>query len=176
MSRVFSFRNWWDEADPGLILGARPNHTDAQQLARLGVTGVVNTCDEYAGPKESYKKLDVEQLYLPTIDFTHPRIDDVETAVEFITRHVNQGGRVYVHCKAGRARSATMAICWLIDFRKMDPVEAQNHLVQIRHQVNRRLLNRPVVQEFIRRRENTRDSHAKQDPAFQPGGQPETGT
>ncbi|MEC9091351.1 MAG: dual specificity protein phosphatase family protein [Planctomycetota bacterium] len=151
MSRVFTFRNWWDEADPGLLLGARPSPNDAEQLAQLGVTGVVNTCDEYKGPKSTYAKLKIEQLYIPTIDFTHPRIEDVEAAVEFITSHVNQGGRVYVHCKAGRARSATVAICWLIGFRKMDPAEAQNHLVRIRHQVNRRLLSRPVVQEFIKR-------------------------
>lgn len=151
MSKVLHIRRWWDVADEGLILGARPNANDAQKLAELGVTGVVNTCDEYEGPKAAYASHGIEQLHVPTVDFTHPRIEDVEASVDFITRHVEDGGKVYVHCKAGRARSATMAICWLIAYRKMDPQAAQEHLLKIRHQVNPRLLNRPVVQEFIRR-------------------------
>lgn len=155
MSKVFSFRNWWDTVDEGLILGARPNHQDAQKLAELGVTGVVNTCDEYAGPTSTYETHSIEQLHIPTIDFTHPKIDDVEAAVSFINKHVENGGKAYVHCKAGRARSATVAICWLIDSKKMDPEKAQQLLLDVRHQVNPRLLRRPVVQEFIRRRANS---------------------
>ena len=158
MSKVLRFRNWWDEADKSLILGARPNARDAHKLADLGVTGVVNTCDEYEGPVDAYEKLKIEQLHIPTIDFTHPSIGDVEAAVDFITEQVEKGGKVYVHCKAGRARSATVAICWLIDYLKMDPEEAQKHLLQIRHQVNPRLLQRPVVQEFIRRRSSPEQS------------------
>ena len=125
---------------------------NAQKLAELGVTGVVNTCDEYQGPKSTYAVHHIEQLHIPTIDFTHPKIDDVEAAVSFITQQVEKGGKAYVHCKAGRARSATVAICWLIDFKKMDPEKAQQLLLDVRHQVNPRLLRRPVVQEFIRRR------------------------
>lgn len=155
MSKVLHFRNWWDEADEGLILGARPNAKDATKLAELGVTGVVNTCDEYEGPVDAYRELNIQQLHIPTIDFTHPSIDAVESAVDFITEEVERGGRVYVHCKAGRARSATVAICWLMDYRKMAPEEAQKHLLKIRHQVNPRLLQRPVVQEFIRRRSSS---------------------
>lgn len=154
MSKCLHIRRWWDEADEGLLLGARPNPSDARKLADLGVTGVVNTCEEYEGPKDVYAEYGIEQLYVPTIDFTHPSIEDVEASVAFITKHVENGGRAYVHCKAGRARSATMAICWLIDYRNMDPAKAQQHLLDIRHQVNPRLLQRPVVQEFIRRRKS----------------------
>lgn len=152
MSKVFSFRNWWDVVDDALVLGARPNNTDAEQLSAIGVTGVVNTCDEYAGPGSVYEKQGIEQLHIPTIDFTHPLIDDVEAAVDFITRHANDGGRVYVHCKAGRARSATVAICWLMDYRKMSGKAAQQLLLKVRHQVNKHLLSRPVVIEFQKRR------------------------
>lgn len=152
MSRVFSFRNWWDQVDEGLLLGARPSSKDAKLLSDLGVTGVVNTCDEYAGPVAAYQELGIEQLHIPTIDFTHPKLVDVEAAVDFISKQVDAGGIAYVHCKAGRARSATVAICWLMEYRKMAPEAAQLHLLQVRHQVNPRLLKRPVVQQFIEKR------------------------
>jgi atypical dual specificity phosphatase len=153
MAKVLGKRNWWDEVDPALILGARPNRNDATKLAGLGVTGVVNTCEEYEGPVDRYQDYQIQQLHIPTIDFTHPRIEDVEKAVEFITSHAEKGGRVYVHCKAGRARSATVAICWLMQYRHMSGQQAQERLLRARQHVNRRLLNRPVVIEFQRRRE-----------------------
>lgn len=152
MSKVFSFRNWWDVVDEALVLGARPNRIDAEQLGQIGVTGVVNTCDEYAGPISIYNRHGIEQLHIPTIDFTHPLIEDVECAVDFISKHADNGGRVYVHCKAGRARSATVAICWLMEYRKMSGLDAQQLLLNVRHQVNKRLLSRPVVIEFQKRR------------------------
>ena len=56
MSKVLNQRNWWDDVDDALILGARPNSTDAEKLVEIGVTGVVNTCDEYSGPIHVYEK------------------------------------------------------------------------------------------------------------------------
>ena len=35
-------------------------------LAAFQVTGVVNMCDEFAGPVDEYKKYGIQQLYLPT--------------------------------------------------------------------------------------------------------------
>jgi len=153
MSKVLNQRNWWDDVDDALILGARPNSTDAEKLVEIGVTGVVNTCDEYSGPIHVYEKHGIEQLHIPTVDFTHPFIQDVESAVDFISRHADDGGCVYVHCKAGRARSATVAVCWLMEYRKMSGDAAQQLLLENRHQVNKRLLSRPVVIEFQQRRQ-----------------------
>lgn len=34
--------------------------------------------------------------------------------VDFINKNVDKGGVVYVHCKAGRSRSATLVCCYLM--------------------------------------------------------------
>lgn len=67
---------------------------------------MVNTCEEYAGPVVEYAEHGIEQLRIPTTDFTHPRMEDVERAVEFVQDHAQRGETVYIHCKAGRAQSA----------------------------------------------------------------------
>jgi atypical dual specificity phosphatase len=41
-------------------------------------------------------------------------------------------------------------ICWLIKYKRMSPEEAQQHLIRCRPHVNAKLLERPVVQQFIR--------------------------
>ena len=87
---------------------------------------------------------------MPTIDFTHPAYDDVSKAVAFIEEQTKAGKIVYIHCKAGRGRSATVAICWLMHHFKISASDAQRLLLEKRPHINPRLPSRPVVQKFER--------------------------
>lgn len=149
LGRVIRIRHWWDRIDDVLILGAMPFAGDVQKLFNEKVRGVVNTCDEYAGPKAEYERLGVEQLRIPTIDFNPPQYEDIVSAIEFIESFANRGESVYVHCKAGRARSATVAICWLMKRYGMTPEEGQRLLLEKRPHVHKRLPEREVVQRFF---------------------------
>ncbi|MEM9364353.1 MAG: phosphatidylglycerophosphatase and protein-tyrosine phosphatase 1 family protein [Planctomycetota bacterium] len=148
LGRVLKIRPWWDFIDDQVILGARPLNRDVVTLRELGVRAVVNTCEEYVGPLELYGANKIEQLYIPTTDFTHPKLEDVIKAVAFVQAHAERGNVTYIHCKAGRARSATIAMCWLMAHRGMSADEAQQHLLSRRPHVNTKLTERPVVNEF----------------------------
>ena len=148
LGRVLKLRNWWDEVDEKVLIGAMPFARDVSALAKLGVTGVVNTCQEYAGPVAQYQEAGIEQLRVPTIDFTHPTLESVQRAVEFMEQQVASGGAVYVHCKAGRARSGTVVVCWLMHSKKWSRQQAQAHLLKQRPHANPRIAERPVVIEF----------------------------
>lgn len=148
LARVFKRRNWWDSIDPNVIVGAYPFARDVQAMSAAGVRAVVNTCEEYDGPRVQYERHGIEQLRIPTTDFTHPRLADVEMAVEFVEQHAAAGDVVYIHCKAGRARSATVAICWLMKYRNLNADQAQSLLLKSRPHINPRLTSRPVVREF----------------------------
>lgn len=151
LGRILKVRHWWDFVDAHVIVGAMPFARDVGQLDEQGVRAVVNTCEEYAGPVAEYAQRGIEQLRIPTTDFTHPQYDDVARAVEFVEAHAQRGETVYIHCKAGRARSATVAMCWLMKYRDMTPAQAQQRLLQRRPHVNPRLTERPVVVEYARR-------------------------
>ena len=148
LGRWLKVRNWWDEVDDDIVLGAFPFARDVKQMAAVGVKGVVNTCEEYCGPTEQYEKYGIEQFRMPTVDFTHPSLEDVTAAVAFIESQVAKGHRVYIHCKAGRARSATVAICWLMHSQGITSSAAQQKLTDARPHVNQHLTDRPVVQRF----------------------------
>lgn len=150
LGRVLRIRRWWDEIDEHCILGAVPLRGDPLRLKALGVTGVVNMCEEYAGPTREYDGLGIEQLWLPTTDFQHPTAEKVNQGAEFIERHKQRGGRVYVHCKAGRARSATIVLWWLVRFGGLSPAAAQSKLLERRQHVNPRVDQRPVIVELYR--------------------------
>lgn len=149
LGRVLHRRDWWDEVDPCVILGALPLKRDVPKLASLDVRAVINMCQEYAGPTTAYQTYQIEQLWLPTVDFNPPSLDSVRRGVEFLYQKTSKSQRVYVHCKAGRARSATIVICWLVKHKGMSPEQAQAHLLTCRPHVNPRLLSRPVVREYL---------------------------
>ena len=149
LGRILKVRNWWDRIDPHVIVGALPFARDVDRMHSAGVRAVVNTCEEYPGPVREYERVGIEQFHMPTTDFTHPSLDDVSRAVEFVQEHAAAGETVYIHCKAGRARSATVAICWLIKYRQMSPEDAQQHLLKSRPHTNPHLTERPVVKEFV---------------------------
>lgn len=148
LGRILKTRDWWNEIDPGVLLGARPFQRDVPILKQLGVGAIVNTCEEFPGFPEDYRRWGIEQLYIPTVDFTHPSRQSIDEAITFIDAERAQGKKVYIHCKAGRGRSATIAICWLMHTRGMSLEQAQQHLLQCRPHVNARLTERPVVQQY----------------------------
>ncbi len=158
LGRILKVRNWWDHIDPHVVVGAFPFAGDVKAMRDAGVRAVVNTCEEYCGPVAEYERYGIVQLHIPTTDFTHPSLDDVERAVEFVQEHVAKDEIVYIHCKAGRARSATIAICWLMKYRGLSMQEAQAKLLECRPHINPRLTERPVVQEFARRLQDSSSS------------------
>ena len=109
--------NYWTTVDDTLYLGCAPMGIlgHPSQLHKLGVRGVINMCYEYDGPKNYYSDLGIKQLHLPTVDHFEPSVSQISQAVQFIQEHKNRGEKVYVHCKAGHGRAASVAMCWMMN-------------------------------------------------------------
>ena len=125
-------REWWSRIDDSVIMGALPLPMQVGRLSRHGVRHVINMCDEYGGPWRSYRRFGIEQLRLPTPDYTPPTLENVRRALAFIRAHGDSRHPVYVHCKSGRGRSATVALCWLISEHGITPPEAEALLLKRR--------------------------------------------
>lgn len=141
-------RHWWDEIDPGVYLGAAPTRTQLVRLHALGVRGIVNLCLADELPAIDYAGLGLECLRLPTIDRTPPTSAHLQQALDFIARHRAANDRVYVHCRAGRGRGATIALCWLMQSRGLAPAAAYAELLKQRLQIDPALDRREVVTRF----------------------------
>lgn len=85
-----------------------------QALHNIHVRGVVNMCSEYAGPEAAYKELRMKQLRLPSVDHYEPDLQYMKDAVQFIEDCKSKNEKVYIHCKAGHGRAASIALCWLM--------------------------------------------------------------
>ena len=124
MERV-SNRSWYDRIDNKVILGALPFRSEytKQMIEKENIKGVVSMNEDYelalfSHQTEGWSKLGVEFLQLSTTDiFSAPSQAKLQRGVQFISEVTGRpgGGSVYVHCKAGRTRSATLVGCYLMD-------------------------------------------------------------
>ncbi|KAM4721869.1 phosphatidylglycerophosphatase and protein-tyrosine phosphatase 1 isoform 2-T2 [Rhinophrynus dorsalis] len=123
-----SRRKWYDRIDDTVILGALPFR---------GMS------------REEWKALGVEQLRLSTVDFTGvPTLEHIQQGVEFIHKHQLIGNSIYIHCKAGRSRSATMVAAYLIQRHKWKPDVATAFIASIRPHIVIRSGQRQILETF----------------------------
>ncbi|XP_015719938.1 phosphatidylglycerophosphatase and protein-tyrosine phosphatase 1 isoform X2 [Coturnix japonica] len=118
-----SRRPWFHRIDRAVLLGALPLRSRSQR---------------------EWEALGVEQLRLDTVDLSGvPTLENLHKGVEFILKHRERGHSVYVHCKAGRSRSATVVAAYLIQLHHWSPQEAIEAIAKIRPHI---LIRRKQVQ------------------------------
>ncbi|CAD6192039.1 unnamed protein product [Caenorhabditis auriculariae] len=150
---------WYNRIDESLILGAMPFKSMRSELVEKENVGGVVCCTEDFELKAAYqamedqdwKELGVEFHAVPMKDFvgsaSRPEIDET---VQFMESVAAKGKSVYVHCKAGRTRSATVATCYLMKTRSWMPNVAFEFLRDRRHQVLLRNAQWRTVNEYRR--------------------------
>ncbi|RIK66008.1 MAG: hypothetical protein DCC65_11245 [Planctomycetota bacterium] len=127
----------WEQSawvTPNLAIGSLPSAGDLRRMAAEGVTAVVNMCEEYGGNVTLLASLGVGQLHLPTLDYHCPSEPHLLSGIPYIRDRLAEGGKVLVHCKAGRGRSAIMILCYLMAERRISAAAALEILRRARPQ------------------------------------------
>lgn len=107
---------WWHEVAPNLVVGGIPfpSRRDVDALAALGTRAVLSCCGEYLDDEGAYRRLGIELTYVPTLDDFAVSEEKLARSVEWITARVRAGTKVYLHCAAGRGRSVSVALAYLV--------------------------------------------------------------
>ncbi|KAG6489739.1 phosphatidylglycerophosphate phosphatase PTPMT2-like isoform X1 [Zingiber officinale] len=143
--------HWWDQIDEFLLLGAVPFPSDVPRLKKLGVGGVITLNEPYETlvPNSLYYAHGIEHLLIPTRDYLFaPSLGDICLAVDFIHRNSSNGKITYVHCKAGRGRSTTIVLCYLVQHKQMTPTAAYQYVKTNRPRVHLASSQWKAVQDF----------------------------
>ncbi|WOG94307.1 hypothetical protein DCAR_0313600 [Daucus carota subsp. sativus] len=154
-NRVEPEFRWWDEIDQFLLLGAVPFPGDVPKLKLLGVGGVITLNEAYETlvPTELFKACGIDHLVIPTRDYLFaPSFADINRAVDFIHRNASCGKTTYVHCKAGRGRSTTVVLCYLVEYKHMTPATALEYVRSRRPRVLLAPSQWKAVKEFKQHR------------------------
>ncbi|KAF6105744.1 protein tyrosine phosphatase mitochondrial 1 [Phyllostomus discolor] len=98
---------------------------------------------------KEWRQVGVEQLRLSTVDMTGiPTLANLQKGVQFALKYQSLGQSVYVHCKAGRSRSATMVAAYLIQVHNWSPEEAIGAITRIRSHIHVRPGQLEILKEF----------------------------
>lgn len=132
---------WYNRIDEHVILGALPMPFMTQELVKENVKGVIALNEEYElrhfyNTENEWQKYGIKTLNIPTQDlFAAPSLANLKSAVDFIECIKSENGSVYVHCKAGKTRSTTVVMCYLMKNRLLHPNDAFNIIKAKRPQI-----------------------------------------
>lgn len=116
MSRWFRTYGFADVYD-GLVVGAIPlDVEDVRTLQWIGVERILNLVGdkEYTeGARQmvvaTLADAEIQEHRIPIVDYGSLSIDVLNEAVTVVNRWLDDGHTVYLHCRAGWQRSATVA-------------------------------------------------------------------
>lgn len=137
-------RHWYDRVDDKVIIGALPwlslkeeliHKENVRNVVSMNENFELNWLKGWVANKEDWTNSNVNFLQLATQDiFETPSQDKLKIGVDFIMSS-KKGESVYVHCKAGRTRSATLVCCYLMTRNNWSPEQAGELLATKRPQL-----------------------------------------
>lgn len=116
--------DWWNPIDQHIVLGAiplGPEHAE-RLVEQEEISAVLTMLEDFEVAKGLVEPISAQQwadkkidhLQIQAKDFIGVPVDQIQEGVAFLEKHINQGKKVYVHCKAGRGRSATIVVAYLL--------------------------------------------------------------
>jgi len=110
-----------------IYLGGDSGANDFARLSGLGITHILNVSDCIPNYYESTSN--ITYMRVPIADCGSIILKDYFPKVfKFITSALESRGHILVHCFAGKSRSASFVIAYLMHYHKMNYIDAFRHV------------------------------------------------
>lgn len=152
---------WWSHIAPfKLYLGALPlkNEGHLERISELGVTRVLSMVENFEiedgwlnipVKKEDWEEKGIEVMHIEAVDFLPLKWEEIDCGVDYLAEMLENGETVYVHCKAGRGRSATIVIVYLMKFHHLSFDEAYKFVHEQRPQINLNIQQKEAIFDYF---------------------------
>lgn len=98
-----------------LAVGHAPmSYPELDSLREQGIDAILNLCGEFCDLHEIEQKHGFEVHYLPVADEEAPRLEELETALNWLDEAIYLGKKVLVHCRFGIGRTGTVITSYLL--------------------------------------------------------------
>ena len=98
-----------------LAVGYAPrSHEHLETIRSQGITAIVNLCAECYDLHHTEKNAGFDLYYMAIPDEEAPTLEDLETALAWVTERLSSGKKVLVHCRFGIGRTGTFVAAYLM--------------------------------------------------------------
>ncbi|WP_224367969.1 protein-tyrosine phosphatase family protein [Hyalangium versicolor] len=126
----------FDWLTPQMAVGGRfPIEAAEHLVSQLGIRYVVDLRVEDCDDEHLLREHGITLLHLPTHDLRAVSLPMLRDGVQWVTKHLSRGHKVYIHCAHGVGRSAMLALCVLVA-QGDSPLEALTRAKRARWQVS----------------------------------------
>jgi atypical dual specificity phosphatase len=153
MSKFWNVQ-WWHNITSNIILGAIPLHNanHMELLKQENVGAVLSLLEDFEMTPTLYlcpvscsdwlnNNIQFMQIKVP--DSYGVSLDDIKKCISYLCENIKNNKKCYIHCKAGRGRSASIVLCYLLHniyetegiITKDDVQKTYEHLTNIRNEV-----------------------------------------
>ena len=169
LSYNFMDGDWWNNIGSNIILGAIPLHNSnhLELLKKENVGAVLSLVEDfemngvlYFKPisKEDWERNNIHHLQIQVEDSGGLRVDDFKKCMEYISKNIRENRKVYIHCKAGRGRSASVVLCYLLwniyndkgNITEQDISVTYDYLKKLRNEVSINDDQFITIKEFVK--------------------------
>lgn len=142
---------WWSQITENIFLGALPLQKHLPQFEGLGISCVVTLVEPFeqrdslvASPLryKHYLEKGIDNQSFPTPDFRPMSLVTLYDATCYLKTFLDSGCKAYIHCKAGRGRSAAVVMAYLTLFGGYTYEKAEALILQKRPHID--LVNKAV--------------------------------
>lgn len=138
--------SWWSDINSQLILGAEPlnNKGHLNFIKDLGVTLVLSKLENFEYNRglftqpiqpETWTENNINIWRSPTADGTPIDQEQLQRDIARMREEIIGGGKIYVHCKAGRGRSTLTVLAYLCVYENKSFDEAYAYVKKCRPQI-----------------------------------------
>lgn len=154
----FTQTNWWTRIEPyNIYLGAIPLASEGHtaKIIALGVDAILSVLEDFELQKwpltvpvshATWREAGLRVDHIKAVDFSPLTTEEIKAGIAVIDREYENGQTIYVHCKAGRGRSAAIVVAFLMEKEQISLDDAISRVKAQRPEIN---LNSYQVQALI---------------------------
>ena len=126
---------WWNKIDDNIYLGGIPLERFGHEnllKTNIGIKAVLSIVEDFEFEqttvvgKAVLKRAWKTHLHLRCGDFHPPTNETLNKGAKWLKDQVEEGKKVYVHCKSGVGRSASIVVAYYMKYRGMTLDKARN--------------------------------------------------
>jgi atypical dual specificity phosphatase len=131
--------------DDNLYLGMIPLQHNIDEIKKLNITSIISLLEEFEFNESfigkpinhnEWKDIKIKTYHISAVDFIRMNLDDLIRGVEYLSNELKNGEAVYIHCKAGVGRSATVVAGYLMTKHMIKVEDAIELLKKFRPCIN----------------------------------------